>query len=209
MLCGPPPNIVIPREARNLLFSLLGQNLLKTLSIPDSALFLLTPSSPPSAQTPAPPARPPFSSWGRFSGPPTRGFRVLGVLKNTKRFGEHSEAAFLHKASSLGFGIAKPWGDSERYDFILDNGRGRLRVQIKATDSLRAHAHETRATYTSARAEPLIPPRRYISSSPTSSLSTSAYVLPVRACMPPPWSASIPTAKPNECAWKNTAKPGT
>ena len=67
---------------------------------------------------------------------------------NTKRTGERSEAAFLHKAASLGFGIAKPWGDSERYDFILDNGRKLLRVQIKATDSLRAHAYETRATYT-------------------------------------------------------------
>jgi hypothetical protein len=41
-------------------------------------------------------------------------------LDNTKRKGELSEAAFLLKASSLGFGVAKPWGDSERYDFILD-----------------------------------------------------------------------------------------
>ena len=65
---------------------------------------------------------------------------------NTKRTGERSEAAFLHKAASLGFGIAKPWGDSERYDFILDNGRKLLRVQIKATDSLRAHAYETPST---------------------------------------------------------------
>src|SRR5438445_10757609 len=35
--------------------------------------------------------------------------------------GEPSEAAFLLKAASLGFGVAKPWGDSERYDFILDS----------------------------------------------------------------------------------------
>src|SRR6185437_5192435 len=41
-------------------------------------------------------------------------------LDNTKRKGELSEAAFLLKAASLGFGVAKPWGDSERYDFILD-----------------------------------------------------------------------------------------
>jgi len=65
-------------------------------------------------------------------------------LKNTKRCGERSEAAFLHKASELGFGVAKPWGDSERYDFILDNGRRLLRVQVKATDCLRARAYETR-----------------------------------------------------------------
>ena len=66
---------------------------------------------------------------------------------NTKRTGERSEAAFLHKASQLGFALATPWGDSERYDFILDNGCDLLRIQIKATDSLRAHAYETRATY--------------------------------------------------------------
>ena len=53
---------------------------------------------------------------------------------NTKRTGERSEAAFLHKASSLGFGVARPWGDSERYDFILDNGRQLLRIQTKATN---------------------------------------------------------------------------
>src|SRR2546425_646714 len=39
-----------------------------------------------------------------------------------KRRGERAELAFMLKASSLGFGIAKPWGDSERYDFILDSG---------------------------------------------------------------------------------------
>src|SRR3989475_9495913 len=40
---------------------------------------------------------------------------------NCKRKGELSEAAFLLKAASLGFGVAKPWGDRERYDFILDS----------------------------------------------------------------------------------------
>jgi hypothetical protein len=40
---------------------------------------------------------------------------------NTKRTGEHSEAAFLYQASQRRFAICKPWGDSERYDFILDN----------------------------------------------------------------------------------------
>ena len=42
-------------------------------------------------------------------------------LSNTKRTGERSEAAFLYQASQRRFGICKPWGDSERYDFILDN----------------------------------------------------------------------------------------
>src|SRR6266496_3934328 len=51
--------------------------------------------------------------------------RGKGKLQNrkptTKRTGELAEAAFLYKAAGLGFGVAKPWGDSERYDFILDS----------------------------------------------------------------------------------------
>jgi hypothetical protein len=67
--------------------------------------------------------------------------------KNTKVTGERSEAAFLHKAATLEFGIAKPWGDSRRYDFILDNGDRLHRIQVKCTEAIRARAYETRATY--------------------------------------------------------------
>src|SRR5437870_12822126 len=55
-------------------------------------------------------------------------------LTTRKRHGEAAEAAFLAKASGLGFGVAKPWGDSERYDFILDCGHGFWRVQVKSTE---------------------------------------------------------------------------
>lgn len=51
-----------------------------------------------------------------------------------KRMGELSEAAFLLKASSQGLGVAKPWGESERYDFIVCGRRGGMsRVQVKST----------------------------------------------------------------------------
>jgi hypothetical protein len=93
--------------------------------------------------------------------------------KNTKVTGERSEAAFLHKAAELGFGVAKPWGDSRRYDFILDNGSCLLRVQVKCTECIRARAYETRATYTTGKAAPSIPKRTSTSSPPTSSPSTS------------------------------------
>jgi len=49
-----------------------------------------------------------------------------------KRRGEMAEAAFLHKASSLGFGVSKPWGDSDPYDLIVDSGSGLWRVQVKS-----------------------------------------------------------------------------
>jgi len=44
-----------------------------------------------------------------------------------------AEAAFLYKAAGLGFGVAKPWGESERYDFILDSGDRLWRAQVKCT----------------------------------------------------------------------------
>ena len=57
---------------------------------------------------------------------------VRGKL-NSKAKGELGEMIFLHKASSLGFGVAKPFGDNERYDFILDSGERLWRVQVKST----------------------------------------------------------------------------
>jgi hypothetical protein len=60
---------------------------------------------------------------------------------NTKRRGELSELAFVYKAASLGFGVAKPYGDSERFDFILisrdwPEGEKLWRVQVKSTATL-------------------------------------------------------------------------
>ena len=71
------------------------------------------------------------------SGPKTARQREL----NTKRRGELSELAFVHKAASLGFGVAKPYGDSERFDFILvsrdwPQGDQLWRVQVKSTATL-------------------------------------------------------------------------
>jgi hypothetical protein len=50
-----------------------------------------------------------------------------------KAKGDLAEIAFLHKAAGLGFGVAKPYGDKERYDFILDSGERFWRVQVKST----------------------------------------------------------------------------
>jgi hypothetical protein len=50
-----------------------------------------------------------------------------------KRSGEQAEAVFLNKATSLGLSVAMPWGDSERYDLLVDSGRRVWRVQVKST----------------------------------------------------------------------------
>jgi len=49
-----------------------------------------------------------------------------------KRRGELAELAFVYRAASHGFGVAKPYGDSLPYDFLLQHGRRLLRVQVKS-----------------------------------------------------------------------------
>ena len=111
--------------------------------------------------------------------------------KNTKRTGEYSEAAFLTKATGLGFRVAKPWGDSERYDFILasatqDSPESFRRVQVKCTEVLRAGAFEVRAAYTIGKG------RAIYTAADIDFLVAHIvprdiwYVLPVAACMPSP-----------------------
>jgi hypothetical protein len=69
------------------------------------------------------------------------------VHRNHKRTGELSEAAFMLKARTLGFLVAKPWGDSERYDFILGSGPRLWRVQLKCTEVLRARGYDIQPIY--------------------------------------------------------------
>jgi hypothetical protein len=61
--------------------------------------------------------------------------------RNEKEKGELGELAFLHKAASLGFGVAKPYGDSECYDFILDSGERFWRVQVKSIYGLSRYGY--------------------------------------------------------------------
>lgn len=80
-----------------------------------------------------------------------------------KQRGELAEAAFVVKAASLGFGVAKPWGDSDRYDFIVDVEKRLWRVQVKSAHrmgedgsySFRLHTHSLQA-YTAAEIDVLV-----------------------------------------------------
>ena len=53
-----------------------------------------------------------------------------------KQLGEIAEAEFIAKAVGLGFVVAKPWGDSEPYDFIVNSRRNFWRVQVKSAHSV-------------------------------------------------------------------------
>jgi len=54
----------------------------------------------------------------------------------TKLRGELAELLFFYLATKLGFILSKPYGDSQRYDFVLDNGRTLYRIQVKCTTHL-------------------------------------------------------------------------
>jgi hypothetical protein len=118
---------------------------------------------------------------------------------NTKRTGERSEAAFLYQASQRRFAICKPWGDSERYDFILDNRpqpKVRLfRIQIKCTDCLRADAYETRATYTVGKRRAVYTKRDIDFIAAHVVPLNIWYIIPVEVCTPQPMLRFYPHRK--------------
>jgi hypothetical protein len=65
--------------------------------------------------------------------------------RNPKRRWELAEAAFLLKAQNMGFRVARPWGDSDRYDFILDSGGRLWRVQLESTEVLHLRGYEVQS----------------------------------------------------------------
>lgn len=54
-------------------------------------------------------------------------------IRSPKALGELAELAFTYKAASLGFGVARPLGDNEAFDVILNAGHRLWRVQVKST----------------------------------------------------------------------------
>jgi hypothetical protein len=86
--------------------------------------------------------------------------------------------------------FCKPWGDSERYDFILDNRPHPevhlFRIQIKCTDSLRGDAYETRATYSVGRRHVAYTKRDIDFIAAHVVALDIWYIIPVEVCTPQP-----------------------
>jgi hypothetical protein len=132
------------------------------------------------------------------------------VHRNTKRTGELSEAAFLLKAETLGFHLAKPWGDSERYDFILDTGARRWRVQIKCTEALRARGYDVQPIYSVYGKGKIVYTADDIDVLVASILpSPSGTSCPSKSSPQTRTFASIRTRSASAPAGNSTAKPGT
>jgi hypothetical protein len=55
-------------------------------------------------------------------------------IKNCKKRGEWVELVFAARGMREGLVLARPWGESSGYDFVVDQGGGRMvRVQVKST----------------------------------------------------------------------------
>ncbi|MFZ0818245.1 MAG: group I intron-associated PD-(D/E)XK endonuclease [Candidatus Sulfotelmatobacter sp.] len=97
-----------------------------------------------------------------------------------KQLGEIAEAEFIAKAVGMGFVVARPWGDSEPYDFIVNPKKSFYfwRVQVKSAHtvgadggcSFRAHDHNQRS-YTAENIDALVAYARPMN---------AWYVMPVR-----------------------------
>lgn len=57
-------------------------------------------------------------------------------MKRPKKVGELIEAIFQVQALQRGFIVSKPFGDSAKYDFVLDFEGKLSRVQVKTTNHL-------------------------------------------------------------------------
>jgi hypothetical protein len=79
---------------------------------------------------------------------PTRG-RIFIFMPNSatniahpKRRGEWAELRFMARTSEHGLCVAKPWGDTAPYDFVVDHNGHFLRVQVKCTNYRRSRSYE-------------------------------------------------------------------
>ena len=73
----------------------------------------------------------------------------LRLRGNPKRAGEISQAAFLLKAEMMGFDVALPWGDNQKFDFVVWRRDGRaVRVQVKGTGRLHRRGYEVQPVHT-------------------------------------------------------------
>ncbi len=66
--------------------------------------------------------------------PAKKSLRTQGRLP-PKRMGELSELDFLRKAMGMGMIVSKPWGDSYRYDFVVDTEGRLFRAQVRSTEN--------------------------------------------------------------------------
>jgi hypothetical protein len=58
---------------------------------------------------------------------------------------------FMVKATTKGLVVAKPYGESRRYDFLVDSGKGISRVQVKSSTCTHWHAYTVNTYWKTTR----------------------------------------------------------
>jgi hypothetical protein len=77
--------------------------------------------------------------------------KELGKVKHFRRQGEFAELTFMQKAFSLGFSVSKPYGESARYDFIVDSGSRLVRIQVKSVRDVSRQISNYKVTVVTGR----------------------------------------------------------
>ena len=122
----------------------------------------------------------------------------LHTTRSGKKRGELAELAFIHKAASLGLAVAKPYGDSEPYDFVVYSGPNFWKVQVKSTSNLvhggyplnsRRKRKGQRVPYTANEIDFLV---AYVSP------ENAWYVIPIQALVSHPSIRLYPSQSPRQ-----------
>ena len=71
--------------------------------------------------------------------------------RNSNHVGEIAEMQFMLDAARRRFGVSRPFGNSERYDLILDAPRRLWRVQVKASGAEHHNGFAVRACWRTTR----------------------------------------------------------
>jgi hypothetical protein len=74
-----------------------------------------------------------------------------GGRNNSKHRGSVAELRFMIDAAERGFGVAKPFGDNERYDVVVDATRRLWRVQVKASGAVHHKGFAVRACWRTSK----------------------------------------------------------
>jgi len=66
----------------------------------------------------------------------------LTTFKTYKLQGEWAELYFMTRSAEHGLMVSKPWGDSARYDFMVEHNGSIRRVQVKSTSYKHANSYK-------------------------------------------------------------------
>jgi hypothetical protein len=110
------------------------------------------------------------AGWGRSRG---RG--------HSKDRGDLAEMQFMVAAAIRGFVVAKPYGDNEKYDLIVDVGRRLWRVQVKSSAAVHHRGFAVRASWRTSHRQISYKPSQVDFMAVTIVGKGIWYVIPVRA----------------------------